>query len=132
MWLAAAIPAAAAHAWTVVPTETECSSEVPASVTTATQYLGPGMRSVAALMSSRTGVTPSVPMISKEEMRAPTQWEISMTSWPERPGKKYLLPPDMPTTSWGSTGPTTRFTSASTAILLTITCMGTSSRRPPE
>ena len=64
MWLAAAISAAAAQADSVVPTETECSSGVPASVTTATQYLGPGMRSVAALISARTGVMPRVPIIS--------------------------------------------------------------------
>ena len=37
-----------------------------------------------------------------------------MTSWLEIPGKKYLLPPEKPTTSCGNTGPTTRVTSCST------------------
>jgi hypothetical protein len=45
---------------------------------------------------------------------APSQCETSMIFLPPTPGKKYLLPPDMPTTSCGSTGPTTSATSCST------------------
>jgi len=44
---------------------------------------------------------------------APTQCDRSISSWPETPGKKYLLPPENPTTSCGNTGPTTIATSAS-------------------
>ena len=29
-----------------------------------------------------------------------------MSSRPDTPGKRYLLPPEKPTTSWGNTGPT--------------------------
>src|SRR5690625_7983093 len=54
-----------------------------------------------------------------------------MTSCTEQPGKKYLLPPEKPTTSWGKTGPTMRFTSDSTHRRLICTRIGTSSRRPP-
>ena len=34
-------------------------------------------------------------------MTAPSQWEKLMTSVPPMPGKKYLLPPEKPTTSCG-------------------------------
>ncbi len=44
-----------------------------------------------------------------------------MISWPATPGKKYLLPPEMPTTSCGSTGPTTSATSCSTTARLSST-----------
>ena len=48
---------------------------------------------------------PRVPMISALVISAPSQCETSMTSWPDTPGKKYLLPPEKPTTSCGNTGP---------------------------
>ena len=70
-------------------------------------------------------------MIRLAVIRAPTQWEMSMTSCTEQPGKKYLLPPEKPTTSWGNTGPTIRFTSDSTHSLLICTRMGVSASRPP-
>ena len=41
-----------------------------------------------------------------------------MISWPATPGKKYLLPPEKPTTSCGNTGPTTSATSCSTTARL--------------
>ena len=65
-------------------------------------------------------------MISAEVMSAPSQCDTSMIRWPPTPGKKYLLPPDIPTTSCGRTGPTTsamswsttaRFSSTSTSRL---------------
>ena len=59
-------------------------------------------------------MTPRVPMISALVISAPSQCETLMTSWLEMPGKKYLLPPEKPTTSCGNTGPTTRVTSCST------------------
>ena len=54
-----------------------------------------------------------------------------MSSWPDRPGKRYLLPPENPTTSWGSTGPTMTVTSLSTTSRLTRTSTF-SARRPPD
>ena len=56
-------------------------------------------------MRARTGVMSVVPMISAEVMSAPIQCETSMMSWPATPGKKYLLPPEMPTTSCGQHRP---------------------------
>ena len=69
-----------------------------------------------------------VPMISADVIRAPSQCEMSMMSWPATPGKKYLLPPEIPTTSCGSTGPTTRAMSCSTTARLRWTGTSTSSR----
>ena len=39
---------------------------------------------------------PRVPMISALVISAPSQCERSMSSWPETPGKRYLLPPEKP------------------------------------
>ncbi len=47
-----------------------------------------------------------------------------MSSCPDTPGKKYLLPPEKPTTSWGNTGPTTIATSASATCRLIRTSTG--------
>ena len=57
-------------------------------------------------MTERTGVS-LMPMISELVINAPNQCVKLMTSGPEMPGKKYLLPPEIPTTSWGKTGPQT-------------------------
>jgi hypothetical protein len=76
------------------------------------------MSAAPSSISARTGVIPVVPMISAEVISAPSQCETSMIFWPATPGKKYLLPPEMPTTSWGRTGPTTRATSWSTTARL--------------
>ena len=64
---------------------------------------------------------PVVPMISAEVISAPSQCDTSMIFWPPTPGKKYLLPPEIPTTSCGSTGPTTSATSCSTTARLSST-----------
>ena len=72
------------------------------------------MRDAPSLIMARTGVMPVVPMISLLVMSAPAQWVMSMNSWEATPGMKYLLPPEMPTTSCGNTGPTTIATSDST------------------
>ena len=47
---------------------------------------------------------PRVPMISALVISAPSQCDRSMSSRPETPGKRYLLPPENPTTSCGNTG----------------------------
>ena len=54
--------------------------------------------------TARTGVY-FVPMMDAFVIRAPSQWNMSSTSWPEMPGNRYLLPPENPTTSWGKVGP---------------------------
>ena len=87
-----------------------------------------GIIAAASSISARTGVTPGVPMISTLEISAPSQWERSMTSGPATPGKKYLLPPEKPTTSCGKTGPTTITTSCSTTWRLMRTSTGSASR----
>ncbi len=56
---------------------------------------------------------PGVPMISRLVMSAPSQWVTSISSWPDKPGKRYLFPPENPTTSCGRTGPITTVTSLS-------------------
>ena len=61
---------------------------------------------------------PRVPMISALVISAPSQCERSMSSRPETPGKRYLLPPEKPTTSCGKTGPTISVTSCSTTARL--------------
>ena len=73
------------------------------------------------MIKARTGVIPRVPMMSALVIRAPSQCEKSMTSGPATPGKKYLLPPENPTTSCGNTGPTTSETSCSTTARLSTT-----------
>lgn len=108
----------------------ESSSFSPLVATYVTASFSPGTMSAAVSMSWRTGVMPSVPMMSEAVISAPTQWEMSMTSWTEQPGKKYLLPPEKPTTSCGKTGPTTRLTSASATILLIWTAMARSANSP--
>ena len=47
-------------------------------------------------MSARTGVIPRVPMIFALVISAPSQCDRSMSSRPETPGKRYLLPPEKP------------------------------------
>ena len=60
--------------------------------------------SAAASSVARTGVL-RVPMILGLVMTAPSQWKKFNKSPPQMPGKKYLLPPEKPTTSCGKTGP---------------------------
>jgi len=103
---------------------------VPDLATTQMASFWLGISAAASLISARTGVMPRVPMISALVMRAPTQWVRSMISCPAMPGKKYLLPPEMPTTSCGNTGPTTRATSCSTTARLSSTRAGILSRLP--
>gem|GEM_PF-6160531 len=52
-------------------------------------------------------------------MSAPSQWKKSRISCPASPGKRYLLPPEKPTTSCGNTGPMMIRWSYSSAIRLT-------------
>ena len=85
----------------------------------------------ASLIRARTGVTPRVPIIFALVIKAPTQCDRSISSWPDTPGKKYLLPPENPTTSCGNTGPTTIATSASATCRLIRTSTETSRIRPP-
>ncbi len=52
----------------------------------------------------RTGVH-LLPMIIGLVTTAPSQWKKFRMSGPLTPGKRYLLPPEKPTTSCGNTGP---------------------------
>ena len=85
----------------------------------------------ASLIKARTGVTPLVPIILALVIKAPTQCDRSISSWPDTPGKKYLLPPENPTTSCGNTGPTTIATSASATCRLIRTSTEMSRISPP-
>ena len=97
------------------------------STTTESAWRSPRTIEAAAWISARTGVTPRVPMISLLVMRAPSQCVTSMSSWPERPGKRYFSPPEKPTTSCGRTGPTMIVTSLSTTSRFTRTSTASSS-----
>src|SRR5665647_308699 len=103
----AAIGAVAAQASSEVPKAAASSSPVPDSTTRHRASRSVGISSLPALMIARTGVTPVTPIIFSTPISAPTQWDRSMISWVAQPGMKYLLPPEMPTTSWGNTGPMT-------------------------
>src|SRR6185312_9573010 len=116
-----ATSAAAAQAATGCPNAIECRAGDPDLTTTQKASLGPGTSAAASSMSARTGVVPRVPMIVALVMRAPSQCDTLMTSWLETPGKRYLLPPEKPTTSCGNTGPTTSVTSCSTTARLSRT-----------
>src|SRR3954454_6168813 len=124
-WVAALTWAASAQDDPQSPNDTECSGVSPSSVseavTTLNAYVWAGIRAAPSLISARTGVIPVVPMISAEVISAPSQCDTSMIFGPATPGKKYLLPPDMPTTSCGSTGPTTSAMSWSTTARLRCT-----------
>ena len=91
-----------------------CSAPLPDCATTQSARVSAGISAAASSISARTGVMPRVPMMSALVISAPSQCERSMISWPATPGKKYLLPPEKPTTSCGNTGPTTSATSCST------------------
>src|SRR5882762_5636188 len=52
----------------------------------------------------RTGVH-LLPMIIGLVTTAPSQWKKFRISGPATPGKRYLFPPEKPTTSCGNTGP---------------------------
>jgi hypothetical protein len=110
----------------VSPNAIACRASVPDSATTESASFSAGIRAAASSINARTGVVPGVPMMFELMISAPSQCEKSMTSWPATPGKKYLLPPEKPTTSCGNTGPTTSATSCSTTARLSFT--GTSSR----
>src|SRR3954465_6888146 len=101
----AAPSAAAAQAATGSPYAIECRAADPDLTTTQNASLSLGTSETASSMSARTGVVPRVPMIVALVMRAPSQCDTLMTSWLETPGKRYLLPPEKPTTSCGNTGP---------------------------
>jgi hypothetical protein len=104
----------------------------PDFTTTQNASLSPGTSETASSISARTGVVPRVPMISALVISAPSQCDRLMTSWLETPGKKYLLPPENPTTSWGNTGPTTRVTSCSTTARFSRTLTDWWWKRPSD
>src|SRR4051795_6570637 len=121
-WVAAQTSAALSQDDRQSPNEIECSAASAGSptdaaassrsaVTTQKASFRAGISAAPSLIKARTGVVPVVPMISAEVINAPSQCETSMIFCPATPGKKYLLPPDIPTTSCGSTGPTTSATS---------------------
>ena len=117
-WVSAEISAQAAQASSGVPKAAACSVSAPDATTRHSASRSAGIRLAASLISARTGVTPRVPIISALVIKAPTQCDRSISSGPETPGKKYLLPPENPTTSCGKTGPTTMATSASATCRL--------------
>src|SRR5690625_5406677 len=108
MWVCAEILAIAAQAACGSPKAIAFRSWPPETTSMVKAYLSVSTSALAASISWRTGVMPRVPMMRLAVISAPTQWEMSMTSCTEQPGKKYLLPPEKPTTSWGKTGPTMR------------------------
>src|SRR5829696_7218345 len=92
--------AQAAQASSGVPKAAACSMSVPDATTRQSPSRSAGIRVAASLTSARTGVTPRVPIICALVINAPTQCERLINSGPDTPGKKYLLPPENPTTSW--------------------------------
>src|SRR3954449_8446614 len=122
MWVSAATSAAAAQAASGEPNASECRLRVRDCVTAEKQCRSPGTSEAASFISARTGVIPRVPIICALVMSAPSQCERSISSRPETPGKRYLLPPEKPTTSCGKTGPTISVTSCSTTLRLMRTC----------
>ena len=75
-------------------------------ITSARFNLGVGIISAARSIIRRMGVS-GVPMVCMLVSRAPIQWVTLIISGAAMPGKKYLLPPENPITSWGKTGPQT-------------------------
>ena len=70
-------------------------------------------------------------MIPRLVTTAPSQWKKLRMSAPPTPGNRYLLPPLIPTTSCGNTGPTMMTSSYSNSRAFTST--GTSmANKPPE
>ena len=114
-----------------MPKAAACRVSVPDSTTRQSASRSAGISEAASLTRARTGVTPRVPIISALVIRAPTQWDTSISSGPETPGKKYLLPPEKPTTSCGNTGPITIATSASATRRLIRTSTSGSVISPP-
>src|SRR5215831_4147337 len=76
----------------------------------------------------RTGVH-LLPMIFGLVTTAPSQWKKFRIAGPPTPGKRYLFPPEKPTTSCGKTGPTMMILSYSKTFLLIST--GTSIEKRP-
>ena len=87
-------------------------------MTIATLTLGVWIMAAAVSIIRRMGVS-AVPMVATLVNIAPIQWVTLIISAPEMPGKKYLLPPEKPTTSCGKTGPQTIKRSYSSARRLT-------------
>src|ERR1051326_17335 len=76
----------------------------------------------------RTGVH-LLPIIIGLVTTAPSQWKKFSIAGPPTPGKRYLLPPEKPTTSCGKTGPTMMILSYSKTLRLIST--GTSIEKRP-
>ncbi len=123
--------AAAAQAARGSPNVTACRSLECDLVTRQNASRSPGTIDAASSISARTGVTPRVPIVSALVISAPSQCERSMSSRPDTPGKRYLLPPENPATSCGNTGPTISVTSCSVTARLILTRTGCRSK-PPE
>ena len=103
MWVCAERSAASSHADSGVPVNRPLS---PWWVTTMQRAcLGMVTAAPARSMTFLTAVH-LCPMIFGLVMMAASQWKKLRTSGPLTPGKRYLLPPEKPTTSWGKTGPT--------------------------
>ena len=69
---------------------------VPDATTRHSASRSAGIRVAASLKRARTGVTPRVAIIFALVIKAPPQCERSISSGPDNPGKKYLLPPENP------------------------------------
>src|SRR4051794_28056587 len=131
MWVSADTPAQKAQASSGAPNAAACRVSVLEPTTTQSASRSTGTIEAASSISARTGVVPGFPISSTVVISAPTQCERLISSGPETPGKKYLLPPEKPTTSCGNTGPTTIATSASATCRLTRTGVSGPLIRPP-
>src|SRR5690625_5321701 len=89
MWVCAEILAIAAQAACGSPKAIAFRSWPPETTSMVKAYLSVSTSALAASISWRTGVMPRVPMMRLAVISAPTQWEMSMTSCTEQPGKKY-------------------------------------------
>ena len=64
---------------------------MPDCTTTQNASRSPGTSEAASSISARTGVMPRVPMISALVISAPSQWETSISSWPDDAREQVLV-----------------------------------------
>ena len=102
VWRSEERSAAADHASSTGP----ANRPLMPSLSTTMQKASLGIFTIAPARSTtlRTGVH-LWPMILGVVITAASQWKKCSTSGPDTPGKRYLLPPEKPTTSCGKTGP---------------------------
>ena len=89
-----------------VPAPGACPPPGALDTTMLRHSFGRSIMLAARSITARTGVY-FVPITLWLVITAPSQWVKLITSGPLIPGKKYLLPPEKPTTSCGNVGPQT-------------------------